>query len=37
MSTTATKPVLLVTAADLAPEALDMLGDFEVVFAGKTM
>ncbi|NWK47199.1 hydroxyacid dehydrogenase [Ralstonia pickettii] len=35
MSTTATKPVLLVTAADLAPEALDMLGDFEVVFAGK--
>ncbi|KJK05075.1 3-phosphoglycerate dehydrogenase [Burkholderiaceae bacterium 26] len=35
MSTTATKPVLLVTAADLAPQALDMLGDFEVVFAGK--
>lgn len=35
MSTTATKPVLLVTAADLAPQALDMLGNFEVVFAGK--
>ncbi|MGN6260598.1 MAG: hydroxyacid dehydrogenase [Ralstonia sp.] len=35
MSTTAIKPVLLVTAADLAPQALDMLGDFEVVFAGK--
>jgi D-3-phosphoglycerate dehydrogenase / 2-oxoglutarate reductase len=35
MSTTATKPVLLVTAADLAPQALEMLGDFEVVFAGK--
>ncbi|MCO5414576.1 NAD(P)-dependent oxidoreductase [Ralstonia mojiangensis] len=35
MGTTATKPVLLVTAADLAPQALEMLGDFEVVFAGK--
>ena len=29
------KPVLLVTANDLAPQALDMLTDFEVVFAGK--
>jgi len=35
MSTTATTPVLLVTAADLAPQAMEMLGDFEVVFAGK--
>lgn len=30
------KPVFLVTAADLAPQALELLGDFEVVFAGKT-
>ncbi|MBK6648813.1 MAG: 3-phosphoglycerate dehydrogenase [Betaproteobacteria bacterium] len=30
------KPVILVTAADLAPQALALLGDFEVVFAGKT-
>lgn len=29
------KPVCLVTAADLAPEALALLGDFDVVFAGK--
>jgi D-3-phosphoglycerate dehydrogenase len=29
-------PVFLVTAADLAPQALALLGDFEVVFAGKT-
>jgi D-3-phosphoglycerate dehydrogenase len=28
------KPVVLVTAADLAPQALDMLTQFEVVFAG---
>ena len=35
MSATAHKPVVLVTAADLAPQALDMLGDFEFVFAGK--
>ncbi|MCO5399323.1 NAD(P)-dependent oxidoreductase [Ralstonia soli] len=35
MSASAHKPVVLVTAADLAPQALDMLGDFEVVFAGK--
>jgi D-3-phosphoglycerate dehydrogenase len=33
--TTSQKPVLLVTAADLAPEALEMLTSFEVVFAGK--
>jgi len=35
MRASAHKPVVLVTAADLAPQALDMLGDFEVVFAGK--
>jgi len=29
-------PKVLVTAADLAPEALALLTDFEVVFAGKT-
>jgi D-3-phosphoglycerate dehydrogenase len=31
-----TRPVILVTAADLAPEALALLGDFEIVYAGKT-
>jgi len=31
-----TKPVLLVTGADLAPQALALLGDFDVVYAGKT-
>ena len=30
------KPALLVTGADLAPEALALLRDFEVVYAGKT-
>ena len=30
------KPVILVTGADLAPQALALLADFEVVFAGKT-
>jgi D-3-phosphoglycerate dehydrogenase len=30
------KPVLLVTGADLAKQALALLGDFEVVYAGKT-
>ena len=30
------KPVLLVTAADLAPQALELLAGFEVVYAGKT-
>ena len=29
------KPVILVTGADLAPQALTLLGDYEVVFAGK--
>ena len=28
------KPVFLVTAADLAPQALTLVGDYEVVFAG---
>ncbi|MFJ1298446.1 NAD(P)-dependent oxidoreductase [Pseudomonadota bacterium AL_CKDN230030165-1A_HGKHYDSX7] len=36
MNAAASKPALLVTAADLAPEALTLLGDFEIVFAGKT-
>ncbi|SAL25273.1 3-phosphoglycerate dehydrogenase [Caballeronia cordobensis] len=35
MQTSSQKPVVLVTAADLAPQALDMLGGFDVVFAGK--
>jgi D-3-phosphoglycerate dehydrogenase len=30
------KLVFLVTGADLAPQALALLGDYEVVFAGKT-
>ncbi len=30
------KPVFLVTGADLAEEALALLGDYEVVYAGKT-
>ena len=30
------KPVILVTGADLAPQALALLSDHEVVFAGKT-
>lgn len=30
------KPVVLVTAADLAPQALALLSDYEVIFAGKT-
>lgn len=30
------KPCILVTAADLAPQALALLTDFDVVFAGKT-
>jgi D-3-phosphoglycerate dehydrogenase len=30
------KPTLLVTGADLAPQALALLTDFDVVFAGKT-
>ena len=30
------KPVFLVTGSDLAPQALALLGDYEMVFAGKT-
>ena len=30
------KPVILVTAADLASQALELLQDFEIIFAGKT-
>lgn len=32
----ATKPAILVTAADLAPQALALLTDFDIVYAGKT-
>ncbi|AJY15765.1 3-phosphoglycerate dehydrogenase [Burkholderia multivorans] len=35
MQTASHKPVVLVTAADLAPQALEMLAPFDVVFAGK--
>jgi len=35
MPTTSHKPVVLVTAADLAPQALDMLTQFDVVLVGK--
>jgi D-3-phosphoglycerate dehydrogenase len=31
-----TRPTILVTANDLAPGALALLGDYEVLFAGKT-
>lgn len=30
------KPVILVTAPDLAPQAVAMLDDFELIYAGKT-
>ncbi|MGN6580723.1 MAG: hydroxyacid dehydrogenase [Bordetella sp.] len=30
------KPAILVTAADLAPQALQLLSDYDVVYAGKT-
>ncbi|NRF70552.1 3-phosphoglycerate dehydrogenase [Aquincola sp. S2] len=30
------RPVFLVTGSDLAPQALALLGDYEMVFAGKT-
>lgn len=29
------KPAILVTGADLAPQALELLGEYEVIFAGK--
>lgn len=32
----ARKPAILVTAADLAPQALALLRDYEIVYAGKT-
>ena len=32
----ASKPVFLVTGSDLAPQALALLGDYEVVYAGRT-
>lgn len=35
-TTGAKKPVILVTAADLAAEALALLGDYEIVYAGRT-
>ncbi|CAB3743748.1 NAD(P)-dependent oxidoreductase [Paraburkholderia rhynchosiae] len=35
MQTASHKPVILVTAADLAPQALEMLTHFDVVFAGR--
>ncbi|MEX3916872.1 hydroxyacid dehydrogenase [Paraburkholderia sp. BR10872] len=35
MNASTQKPALIVTGADLAAEALEMLGDFEVVFAGR--
>jgi D-3-phosphoglycerate dehydrogenase len=31
-----TRPAILVTGADLAPQALQLLQDFDVVYAGKT-
>lgn len=30
------KPAILVTAADLAPQALALLADFDIIYAGKT-
>jgi D-3-phosphoglycerate dehydrogenase len=30
------KPVILVTAADLAPQALELMQGYEIIFAGKT-
>jgi len=30
------KPVIVVTGADLAPQAVDILREFEIVYAGKT-
>lgn len=36
MNAPAARPAILVTAADLAPQALALLTDFDIVFAGKT-
>ena len=30
------RPAILVTGADLAPQALELLADFEIIYAGKT-
>lgn len=30
------RPAILITGADLAPQALALLGDYEIVYAGKT-
>ena len=30
------RPAILITAADLAPQALALLADYEIVYAGKT-
>lgn len=35
-STPNTKAVIIVTAADLAPQAVELLQDYELVYAGKT-
>src|SRR5215212_2492737 len=32
----AEKPTILVTGADLAPQALDILREFDIAYAGKT-
>ena len=36
MRTAASKPAIVVTGADLAPQALELLEKFEIVYAGKT-
>lgn len=35
MTASLDKPAILVTGADLAPQALELLGGYEVIFAGK--
>ena len=36
MTPGSSKPTIVVTGADLAPQALELLEKFDVVFAGKT-
>jgi D-3-phosphoglycerate dehydrogenase len=36
MNTARTKPVVIVTGADLAPQAVELLQEFDIVYAGKT-
>ena len=36
MNAATAKPAIVVTGADLAPQALELLGKFEIVYAGKT-